>query len=104
VEEKSLEFFEKYEITVTGTARTRGAFRIDTERGPKLLLPYSGSEARAVFEQGLLTHLKEQGFFVDAYVADKEGAYVTKDEYEEPFLMKTGISARNVMYGNRSRH
>ena len=88
MEEKSLEFFEKYEITVTGTARTRGAFRIDTERGPKLLLPYSGSEARAVFEQGLLTCLTEQGFFVDGYVANKEGALVTKDEYEEPFLMK----------------
>ena len=88
MEEKSLEFFEKYEITVTGTARTRGAFRIDTERGPKLLLPYSGSEARAVFEQGLLTCLTEQGFFVDGYVANKEGAFVTKDEYEEPFLMK----------------
>ena len=88
MEEKSLEFFEKYEITVTGTARTRGAFRIDTERGPKLLLPYSGSEARAVFEQGLLSRLTEQGFFVDAYVANKEGAFVTKDEYEEPFLMK----------------
>ena len=88
MEEKSLEFFEKYDITVTGIARTRGAFRIDTERGPKLLLPYSGSEARAVFEQGLLTCLKERGFFVDGYVANKEGAYVTRDEYEEPFLMK----------------
>ena len=88
MEEKSLEFFEKYDITVTGTARTRGAFRIDTERGPKLLLPYSGSEARAGFEQGLLTCLTERGFFVDGYVANKEGAYVTKDEYEEPFLMK----------------
>ncbi len=88
MEEKSLEFFEKYEITVTGTARTRGAFRIDTEQGPKLLMPYSGSEARAAFEQGLLTRLKEQGFFVDGYVANKEGTFVTKDEYEEPFLMK----------------
>lgn len=88
MEEKSLEFFEKYEITVTGTARTRGAFRIDTEQGPKLLLPYSGSEAGAVFEQGLLLRLREQGFFVDAYVANKEGTYVTKDEYEEAFLLK----------------
>ncbi len=88
MEEKSLEFFEKYEITVTGTARTRGAFRIDTEQGPKLLMPYSGSEARAVFEQSLLMRLREQGFLVDGYVADKEGSYVTKDEYEESFLMK----------------
>ncbi len=88
MEEKSIEFFEKYEITVTGTARTRGAFRIDTEQGPKLLMPYSGSEARAAFEQRLLNRLKEQGFFVDGYVANKEGAYVTKDEYEEPHLMK----------------
>ncbi len=88
MEEKSLEFFEKYDITVTGTARTRGAFRIDTERGPKLLLPYSGSEARAMFEQNLLMRLREQGFFVDGYVVNKEGSYVTKDEYEESFLMK----------------
>ena len=88
MEEKSLEFFEKYEITVTGTARTRGAFRIDTERGPKLLLPYSGSEQRAVFEQSVLTKLSGEGFLVDGYVANKEGTYVTKDEYEEPFLMK----------------
>lgn len=88
MEEKSLEFYEKYEITVTGTARTRGAFRIDTEQGPKLLMPYSGSEARAMFEQELLMRLKEHGFFVDGYVANKEGTYVTKDEYEEPHLMK----------------
>lgn len=88
MEEKSLEFFEKYEITVTGTARTRGAFRVDTECGPKLLLPYSGSEQRAVFEQSVLAKLSDAGFFVDGYVANKEGAYVTKDEYEEPFLMK----------------
>ena len=88
MEEKSLEFYEKYEITVTGTARTRGAFRIDTEQGPKLLMPYNGSEARAVFEQGLLMRLREQGFWVDGYVANKEGTYVTKDEYEESFLMK----------------
>ena len=88
MEEKSLEFFEKYEITVTGTARMRGAFRIDTERGPKLLLPYNGSEQRAVFEQSVLTKLSDAGFLVDSYVANKEGAYVTKDEYEEPFLMK----------------
>ena len=88
MEEKSLEFFEKYEITVTGTVRTRGAFRIDTEDGPKLLLPYSGSEQRAVFEQNVLAKLSEKGFLVDCYVANKEGTYVTKDEYEEPFLMK----------------
>lgn len=88
MEEKSLEFFEKYEITVTGTARTRGAFRIDTQRGPKLLLPYSGSEQRAVFEQSVLTKLSGKGFLVDGYVANREGTYVTKDEYEEPFLMK----------------
>lgn len=88
MEEKSLEFFEKYEMTVTGTARTRGAFRIDTEQGPKLLMPYSGSENRAVFEQGLLSRLKEYGFFVDGYAANKEGTYVTKDEYGDSFLLK----------------
>ncbi|MDD6036009.1 MAG: CotS family spore coat protein [Lachnospiraceae bacterium] len=88
MEEKSLEFFEKYEITVIGTARTRGAFRIDTEQGPKLLMPYSGSENRAVFEQALLQHLKTQGFLVDGYVPNKEGNYVTQDEYGDSFLLK----------------
>ena len=88
MEEKSPEFFEKYEITVTGTARTRGAFRIDTEQGPKLLLPYSGSECRAVFEQSLLSRLGEQGFSVDQYCPNRDGTYVTPDEYGEPFLLK----------------
>ncbi len=88
MEEKSIEFFEKYEIAVTGSARTRGAFRIDTEQGPKLLLPYSGSENRAAFEQSLLTTLREQGFLVDCYVANKEGSYVTQDEYGDSFLLK----------------
>ena len=88
MEEKSLEFFEKYEITVTGTARTRGAFRIDTEQGPKLLMPYSGSESRAVFEQEVILRLKEQGFAADCYVANKEGTYVTKDECGDGFLLK----------------
>ncbi len=88
MEEKSLEFFEQYEITVTGNARTRGAFRIDTDRGPKLLMPYSGSEARAAFEQRILLRLKERGFAVDGYVENKEGTYVTKDEYGDCFLLK----------------
>lgn len=88
MEEKSVEFFEKYEITITGTARTRGAFRIDTEQGPKLLMPYSGSESRAAFERELLLHLKKQGFAVDGYVANKEGTYVTQDEFGESFLLK----------------
>lgn len=88
MEEKSVAFFEKYELTVTGTARTRGAFRIDTEQGPKLLMPYSGSENRAVFEQTLLGCLREKGFWVDGYVANKEGTYVTQDEYGDAFLLK----------------
>ena len=88
MEEKSLEFFEKYDIGVTGNVKARGAFRIDTEQGPMLLLPYSGSENRAVFEQSLLERLTEQGFLADGYVANKEGAYVTKDEFGEPFLIK----------------
>ena len=88
MEEKSVEFFEKYEITVTGSARTRVAFRIDTAHGPKLLMPYSGSENRAVFEQTLLQRLREQGFLVDGYVANKEGTFVTQDEYGDSFLLK----------------
>lgn len=88
MEEKSLEFFEQYEIAVKGTVRTRGAFRIDTEQGPKLLMPYSGSENRAVFEQTLLGRLAERGFLVDRYVANKEGFFVTRDEYEDSFLLK----------------
>jgi len=88
VEEKSLEFFEKYDIEVTGSVKARGAFRIDTEQGPTLLLPYSGSENRAVFEQALLHRLTEQGFLVDEYVANKEGRYVTQDEFGDPFLLK----------------
>ena len=88
MEEKSLEFFEQYEIAVTGSARTRGAFRIDTDRGTKLLMPYSGSETRAAFEQRILLRLREQGFAVDGYVENKEGTYVTKDEYGDSFLLK----------------
>ncbi len=88
MEEKSLEFFEKYDIEVMGSVKARGAFRIDTEQGPKLLLPYSGSENRAVFEQSLLERLSGQGFLVDEYVANKEGAYVTQDEFGDPFLLK----------------
>ncbi|MCH5272250.1 MAG: CotS family spore coat protein [Lachnospiraceae bacterium] len=88
MEEKSAEFFEKYEITVTGTVRTRGAYRIETERGPKLLMPYGGSENRAVFEQRVLGRLRECGFSVDGYVENKEGKYVTQDEYGESFLLK----------------
>ncbi|MBQ8800368.1 MAG: CotS family spore coat protein [Lachnospiraceae bacterium] len=88
MEEKSLEFFEQYEIAVTGSARTRGAFRMDTDRGTKLLMPYSGSETRAAFEQRILRHLKERGFAVDGYVENREGTYVTKDEYGDSFLLK----------------
>lgn len=88
MEEKGTDFFEKYELTVTGSMRVRGAFRIDTETGPKLLLPYGGSEARAEFEQALLSTLREEGFFVDDYLRNKEGGLLTKDEYGDTYLLK----------------
>ena len=88
MDEKSAEFFENYNLTVLDTSKTRGAFRVETDLGTKLLLPYGGSENRAVFEQKLLERLTSSGFFVDNYVANKEGLFVTKDEFGDPFLMK----------------
>lgn len=88
VEEKGAEFFDNYNLTVLAMAKTRGAIRVETEFGTKLLLPYSGSENRAVFEQKLLERLTASGFFVDNYIANKEGMFVTKDEYGDSFLMK----------------
>ncbi len=88
MEEKSVEFFENYNLAVLDTSKTRGAFRILTDLGMKLLLPYGGSENRAVFEQKLLERLTASGFSVDKYVANKEGLFVTKDEFGDTFLMK----------------
>ena len=89
MEEKSVEFLGNYEFNVYHVGRVRGAYVLTTDKGTKLLKEYGGTEKRASSEQKVLQHIKTEGMsFVDCYVPNKEGMFITKDEYGTSYVVK----------------
>ena len=89
MEEKGAEFLGKYDFAVYHISRVRGAYVLTTDKGTKLLKEYGGTEKRASSEQKVLQHIKAEGMpFVDCYVPNKEGLFITKDEYGTSYIVK----------------
>ena len=89
MEEKSVEFLECYDFSVYHMSRVRGAYVLETDKGMKLLREYGGTEKKASSEQKVTQHVRQQGMrHVDCYVPNKEGLFITKDEYGTAYVVK----------------
>ncbi len=86
--ERDFSVLDQYSFKVYQISRGRGAFICDTNKGFFLLREYSGREERLLSRVKLLEHLTNQGVFVDYYIQNKQGEYISKTEESSYILTK----------------
>lgn len=97
--EKDLVVLEEYDIEVSRTGKGRDAMLCETDKGLMLLREYDGSEARAEAESWLLGELSKK-LNVDGYMPNKEGKVMTVVQETRKYVLKKGISGREIEIKN----
>lgn len=93
--EREQDVIEQYELTFMGSRKGRGVMIYETEDTLYVLKTVKGSPARVMAQARLLEILKgAEEFFVEKYIPNKEGAYLTKNEDGEQFLLKEYLDGR----------
>ncbi len=93
--DKSVGLLEKYDIEVLRTWKGRGAILCETKQGLLVLKEYSGRKERAVFQDALLTMIKEKGFQnVESILKNKEQELLTQDQDGVFYVLKTFFEGR----------
>lgn len=86
---------EQYDLTFIGSRKGRGVTIYETEDTLYVLKTVKGSPARVMAQAQLLEKLKSgEDFFVERYIPNKEGVYITKNEDGEQFLLKEYLDGR----------
>lgn len=89
MEDRSLEIFSQYDLNINNTYRVRGAWVLETDEGPKLLIACNSSESRLEFEDALKQQMRQNGYFnVDCFVRNAAGTISSTDSAGERFLIK----------------
>lgn len=88
--DRRVSLLENYDIEVLRTWKGRGAVLCDTTQGIMILKEYMGPRDKIIFQDALLTHIREQGFSnVEQIIRDKEGELLVQDQDGVCFFLKT---------------
>lgn len=91
----------QYELEIHQTTKGRGAYLVDTSKGPKALVAFRGSKEKGEFLRTYLASLYEAGFCVEQIVSNKEGEAITEDSVTgERFLLKDNIKGTELNTGH----
>lgn len=89
MEERYEEVLNCYDFKVRSMSRARGAFRLETDQGIKLLKPWEASAQKAWLEYRITSHLVERGYKnVDYPVKNTEGMLITPNSRGEKYIVK----------------
>lgn len=92
----------QYELEIHEVKKGRGSHICQTAQGMKLLVPFRGSNEKAVVLKEMLEQLRNYGFSVEQIVVNREGNVVTRDEVTgESFLLKDYISGVELNVTNK---
>jgi CotS family spore coat protein len=95
VREREQGVIEQYDLLVTGSRKGRGVTIYETDAKTYVLKAVKGSQARMSAQAQILEQLMENGeFSLERYVPNREGAYLTKNEEGEQFLLKEYLEGR----------
>lgn len=81
----------KYDLAAGQITKGRGAYICETNQGTKLLVPYNGSEERAVFLKKIMAFIQEEGMPVEQILETTEGTVLSKDDSETNYILKDYI-------------
>lgn len=95
MEEKIRELLESYNLEIRRLYRGRGAWLCETDRGVKLFRVYHGSPIHLQWEAMVKASLRERGYiYIDGFVANKEGCYLTEDEDGKKYVLSDWYEGR----------
>jgi len=92
--ERGMAVLDQYGFEVFRISRARGALLVETGEGLKHLAECDRTEKRIGTEQQVLDALYERGFPAERYVANREGGWLSKDEYQKPHVLKDWFEGR----------
>ncbi len=91
----------QYDLEINEVMKGRGNYICNTNKGIKLLVPFCGSKEKGEFLKLYLQQLKEQGFFVEQILENKNAEAVTEDEVTgERFIIKDYITGTELNTSN----
>lgn len=93
--DRSISLLENYDIEVLRTWRGRGAILCETKQGTLIWKEYTGHKEKAVFQDALLTTIRERGFGnVENILKNKEQELLTQDQDGTFYILKTYYEGR----------
>ena len=93
--DRSVNLLENYDIEVLRTWKGRGAILCETKQGTYIWKEYAGRREKAVFQNALLTMVKENGFGnVEGILKNKEQELLTQDADGTSYILKTYFEGR----------
>lgn len=97
-----LSLLEQYDIEVLRTRKGRGAYIIDTPKGPLIFKEFIGPESRAAIQNRLLRQIQESGVVaVEQLIPTKEDTFLVKDVDETGYILKTYPEGRELNINDR---
>ncbi len=95
MQDYELKILEKYQLSINGTRKTRGAFFCDTDEGVFLLKEAAMSEKKIPALYKLCENLKDRGFErIDQLVANVDGEYFSTSEDGKKYVLKYWFRGR----------
>lgn len=95
VNDRSLCLLDNYDIEVLRTWKGRGAVLCETNKGILIWKEYAGYKEKIIFQDSLLSMLKEKGFsYAENILRNKEGELITGDNDGTGYVLKTYFEGR----------
>lgn len=86
----------QYEIEIKDVTKGRGTYICETDRGKKILVPFSASKEKGMLICRFLSKLQEN-FYAEQIELNKNKEAVTEDEFSgERFLLKTYVEGNEI--------
>ena len=103
--DRAVSLLEQYDIEVNDTRKGRGAILCDTDRGCLIFKEYAGNEKKAVVQDRLLKHIRQEGrVLAEEILPNKEGGLLVKDNDGVSYILKTYGEGRECNIYEKSEY
>lgn len=93
--DRAVSLFDNYEIEIIRTWKGRGAILCESDKGLLILKEYNGPANKIIFQDTLLNHIKESGFFAaETILRSRDGELIVYDQDKVPYVVKSYFEGR----------
>lgn len=96
------EALAEYDLVINSITKGRNSYICDTDKGQKLLIPYTGSEEKIKQQHSFLEDIKKNGLEVEQITKTVEGNLKSKDNSGIEYILKDYYPGTECRIGNMS--